>query len=38
MPFTRRLASVSVLLAALAVAPAAHARVVLVATGDGAPR
>ena len=36
MPSIRRLASTSVLLAALAVVPAAHARVVLVATGDSA--
>ena len=35
MPFPRRFAFVSVLFAALAVAPAAHARVVLVATADG---
>ena len=36
MPSIRRLAFASVLLAALAVVPAAHARVVLVATGDSA--
>ena len=36
MPSMRHVTTVSVLLAALAVAPAAHARVVVVASGDGA--
>ena len=36
MPSIRRLAFLSVVLAALAVVPAAHARVVLVASGDSA--
>ena len=38
MPSIRRLAFLSVLLAALAVAPAAHARVVLVAPATAPPR